>query len=60
MQTKYIKVANGQVYVCTWTPEIVGNTRPLILLHDSLGSVALWRDFPDALAKSLKRPVLPA
>jgi pimeloyl-ACP methyl ester carboxylesterase len=30
---------------------------PIILLHDSLGSVALWRDFPAQLAKLTKRKV---
>ena len=31
---------------------------PLILLHDSLGCVELWRDFPGLLAQRLQRPVL--
>jgi pimeloyl-ACP methyl ester carboxylesterase len=39
---------------------IPGNSgkRPLALLHEGLGSVALWRDFPDKLAKRLGAPTL--
>jgi pimeloyl-ACP methyl ester carboxylesterase len=33
------------------------NRPPLILLHDSLGSVDQWRDFPDALAAATGRQV---
>lgn len=36
-----------------------GRTRPtLVLLHDSLGSVGLWRDLPERLAAVLGVPVL--
>ena len=30
----------------------------LVLLHEGLGSVSLWRDFPDALARRLGMPAL--
>ena len=30
---------------------------PVVLLHEGLGSVALWRDFPDALAERSRRAV---
>jgi len=34
-------------------------TRPwLVLLHEGLGSVSLWRDFPDKLARRLDMPAL--
>jgi pimeloyl-ACP methyl ester carboxylesterase len=32
--------------------------RPLVLLHEGLGSVDLWRDFPQALAEATGRRVL--
>jgi pimeloyl-ACP methyl ester carboxylesterase len=32
--------------------------RPLVFLHEGLGSVTLWRDFPDKLAKRLGAPAL--
>lgn len=31
---------------------------PLVLLHDSLGCVGMWRSFPEQLASTLKRPVI--
>ena len=31
---------------------------PIVLLHDSLGSVALWRDFPALLAQATGRAVM--
>lgn len=37
----------------------MGSTRtPIVLLHDSLGSVALWRDFPGQLAAATGRRVV--
>src|SRR5215470_4963363 len=32
--------------------------RPLVFLHEGLGSVALWRDFPDKVARRLSAPAL--
>jgi pimeloyl-ACP methyl ester carboxylesterase len=32
--------------------------RPLVFLHEGLGSVALWRDFPDKVARRLGAPAL--
>ena len=31
---------------------------PLVLMHDSLGCVALWREFPEALARTTGRSVI--
>lgn len=31
---------------------------PLVFLHEGLGSVALWRDFPDKVARHLSAPAL--
>jgi pimeloyl-ACP methyl ester carboxylesterase len=53
-----IKVDGGNVYAKKWTPEKVLFKLPAVLLHDSLGSVDLWRDFPKLLAKRLSRTVI--
>lgn len=53
-----IEVAGGNIYVKKWTPETISTESPLILLHDSLGSVELWKDFPLELAENLSRSVL--
>lgn len=54
----YVEVPGGSVYVKKWTPEDTISDTPIILLHDSLGSVALWRDFPLILAEKLSCNVL--
>jgi pimeloyl-ACP methyl ester carboxylesterase len=35
-----------------------GHGIPVVLLHEGLGSVSMWRDFPGALAAASGRPVL--
>jgi pimeloyl-ACP methyl ester carboxylesterase len=40
-----------------WSPGH-GKHAPIVLLHDSLGSVDQWRDFPEALAKVTTRQVV--
>jgi pimeloyl-ACP methyl ester carboxylesterase len=38
--------------------ERIGGAAPVILLHDSLGCVEMWREFPSLLAEKLLRPVI--
>lgn len=54
----FVDVTGGALYVKKWCPENTQDTIPIILLHDSLGSVDLWRDFPEQLARSLSRIVI--
>lgn len=51
-----VEVPGGQVFVRQWA---TGQPQkaPLVLLHDSLGSVELWREFPAALAQATGRTV---
>lgn len=52
-----VEVPGGQVFVRQW--DAGHNQRlPIILLHDSLGSVELWRRFPKALAQTTNRTVM--
>ncbi|GAB6049399.1 alpha/beta hydrolase [Hydrogenophilus islandicus] len=58
----FVPVEGGTLYVGQWLPESAqtggsADGVPLLLLHDSLGSVGLWRDFPAQLAQALSRPV---
>ncbi|MGY6038237.1 alpha/beta fold hydrolase [Aeromonas sp. AE23HZ002T15] len=53
----FVSVPGGRLFVRQWRP-VRADKAPLILLHDSLGSVAQWRDFPAALAACLQRPVI--
>lgn len=49
-----IDTRQGSLFIKRWTP--AGNTgsgrAPIILFHDSLGCVGLWRDFPENLAQA--------
>ena len=48
---------HGQIYVRDWNPHY--NTKPpIILIHDSLGCVELWRDFPEHLSNQTQRRVI--
>ncbi|HYE75373.1 MAG TPA: alpha/beta hydrolase [Blastocatellia bacterium] len=58
VENKYIDVPGGKIFVRAWVPEDVKTLAPVILLHDSLGCVELWRDFPEALARCLNTPVI--
>ena len=49
---------HGRLFVRTWSPETPSNLAPIVLLHDSLGSVELWRGFPSALCKATGRQVV--
>ena len=52
-----LEVAGGRVFVRRWLADWSGRP-PIVLLHDSLGSVELWRDFPAALARSTGREII--
>jgi len=56
-----IKTAAGQLYACSWQAanhEMQASKPPILLLHDSLGCVALWRNFPTLLAEHSGRQVI--
>lgn len=40
-----------------WQPPVARPEAPLVLLHEGLGSVSSWRDFPARLASHTGRPV---
>lgn len=53
----FVEVPGGQVFVRQWTADRSSGV-PIILLHDSLGSVEQWRSFPEALATATSRNVI--
>lgn len=58
---RYVWTYVGNLYVKIWAPPADTNspsTAPIVLFHDSLGSVELWRDFPEILALTLGRQVI--
>ena len=58
-QDHWITHANGRIHAHAWQPAGVADTRaPVVMLHDSLGAVALWRDFPALVARATQRRVI--
>jgi len=53
----FVEVPDGRIFVRQWRVARPQSS-PLVLLHDSLGSVELWRDFPALLAEALNRHVI--
>lgn len=54
-----IATPQGQVHAQRWPAAPGCETRvPIVLLHDSLGCTALWRDFPAELARATGHPVI--
>lgn len=58
VQDTWVEGLRGRLFVRTWSPAASNDRAPIILLHDSLGSVELWRDFPLALCKATGRRVV--
>jgi pimeloyl-ACP methyl ester carboxylesterase len=55
-----IPIAQGALYTKRWAPNSSTTTSqcPIVLFHDSLGCVEMWRHFPASLAQRLLRPVI--
>ena len=56
MEIGHIEVAGDRLEVARIAPD--RNARPLVFLHEGLGSVAAWRDFPQVLCDALDAPGL--
>lgn len=55
----FIEAPGGKIFARIWGGDGFADARPpFVLLHDSLGCVALWRDFPAKLAAATGRPVV--
>lgn len=57
-QAFFVEVPGGVVFTRQWTPQNTVNKHPIILLHESLGCIETWRDFPNLLAEKTKRVVI--
>lgn len=53
-----IRTSRGVLFLKRWTPLDAVKRAPVVLLHDSLGSVELWRDFPQRLSLATGREVI--
>ena len=54
---QFLQLPGGTVFARTWVPQTPAGA-PVVLLHDSLGCVELWRDFPGVLAAATHRKVV--
>lgn len=46
----WIETDAGRLFAARWSPNPSAEGSAIVLFHDSLGSVELWRKFPEALA----------
>jgi pimeloyl-ACP methyl ester carboxylesterase len=53
-----VQTPDGQLHVKRWQAQGEAAKAPLVLMHDSLGSVDLWREFPAQLAAATGREVI--
>lgn len=57
-QSYQVPFASNMIHAKKWHTDAADHAlAPIILMHDSLGSVALWRDFPAQLAQATARVV---
>jgi len=58
--THQIQTSQGRLHAQSWSLPPAGADRqtPIILLHDSLGCIPLWRDFPQKLVLATRHPVI--
>jgi pimeloyl-ACP methyl ester carboxylesterase len=54
----WVAARQGRVYTRLWNGNRAKAAAPIVLLHDSLGCVELWRDFPARLAGATGRSVV--
>lgn len=54
----WVQTPAGRIFVRVWESGSGGGLAPIVLLHDSLGCVDLWREFPAALSASTGRTVI--
>ncbi len=56
----FIQVPGGRLFVKEWRPDSPDGTAlpPILLFHDSLGCVDLWRSFPARLSAATARRVI--
>ena len=54
----WLSGTHGRLFMRTWTPSGSSHLSPIVLIHDSLGSVELWRNFPMLLSQATGRKIV--
>ncbi|MVW79465.1 alpha/beta fold hydrolase [Bordetella sp. 02P26C-1] len=58
-QETWVNTARGRLFVKSWQADTVSPKRaPIIMQHDSLGCVTLWRDLPERMALATGRRIV--
>jgi pimeloyl-ACP methyl ester carboxylesterase len=57
VQDRQVETGRGRLFARIWG-SLDGAVAPILLFHDSLGSVELWRGFPEMLAAATGRSVI--
>lgn len=59
-QEWWVRIGENRLFAKTWSPHSVeaGQAAPILLFHDSLGCIDLWRSFPARLAQTTGRRVI--
>lgn len=55
---RWIASPGGRLFTRTWEPQKACCDTPVVLFHDSLGCVELWRSFPAALCAATQQRVI--
>lgn len=59
VQDRWVDSRYGRFFTRTWTPALKhAPDLPIVLFHDSLGCVELWRDFPEKLCLATAKTVV--
>jgi pimeloyl-ACP methyl ester carboxylesterase len=60
VQEHWVTTDRGRLFTRRWiSPSVArADAAPIVLFHDSLGCVELWRDFPEQLARATGRDVI--
>lgn len=59
VQDHWLASPQGRLFARSWrAPASHPAQAPMVLLHDSLGCVALWRDFPAQLCAATGRTII--
>ncbi|MDQ7727757.1 hypothetical protein [Halomonas sp. SpR8] len=54
-QDRWVTTSSGRMFTRIWEPLQATALPPILLWHDSLGCVELWRSFPEALCAATSR-----
>ena len=53
----WLTSSKGKIFARVWSNPLTSQN-PIVLFHDSLGSVDLWRNFPELLSEATQRTVI--